>query len=155
MKTVCVTVGRRHDGAIVEAIDEYSVRLQRYGGFEWRLVPSTKGKMDVAEIKRVESVTIAAQLKNDDHVVLLDEDGAQLTSSGLASILESLDAQSVKRVVYIIGGAYGVTDELKQRADTLWALSKLTFPHQLVRLILAEQLYRANTIRHGEPYHHE
>jgi 23S rRNA (pseudouridine1915-N3)-methyltransferase len=87
--------------------------------------------------------------------VVLDEGGVELASSDLAGILDELDMQAAKRIVFIIGGAYGVTDELKRRSDVLWSLSKLTFPHQLVRLLLAEQLYRANTIRRGEPYHHQ
>lgn len=155
MKIVCISVGKKHDSDIARAIDDYTQRLQRYTTFEWQLLPPAKGKMGVDETKRTEGPVIAAQLKDDDYVVLLDEDGRQLTSSGLADILDVLDMQSSKRIVFIIGGAYGVTDELKRRADVLWSLSDLTFPHQLVRLIFVEQLYRANTIRRGEPYHHE
>lgn len=155
MKIVCISVGKKHDSDIARAIDDYTQRLQRYATFEWQLLPPAKGKMGVEETKRTEGPVIAAQLKDDDYVVLLDEDGRQLTSNGLADILDVLDMQSSKRIVFIIGGAYGVTDELKRRADVLWSLSDLTFPHQLVRLIFVEQLYRANTIRRGEPYHHE
>jgi len=155
MKIVCISVGKKHDSDIARAIDDYTQRLQRYTSFEWQLLPPAKGKMGVEETKRAEGPVIVAQLKDDDYVVLLDEDGRQLTSNGLADILDVLDMQSSKRIVFIIGGAYGVTDELKRRADVLWSLSDLTFPHQLVRLIFVEQLYRANTIRRGEPYHHE
>ncbi len=152
MKLFCVAIGKKHDSNIVKAIDDYSARLQRYTMFKWQLLPSAKGKMDVEEIRRAESAAITAHIKDDDYVVLMDEGGIELTSSELADIL---DVYTAKRIVFVIGGAYGVTDRVKRRADVLWALSKLTFPHQLVRLIFAEQLYRANTIRCGEPYHHK
>ena len=154
MKIVCVAVGKKHDSDIAGAIHEYTARLQKYRPFEWAVLPA-KGRADAGETKRIESAAIAARIKDDDYVVLLDENGSQLASGGLADMLEALDSQSMKRTVFIIGGAYGVTENLTRRADALWSLSKLTFPHQLVRLILAEQLYRAQTIRRGEPYHHE
>ena len=155
MKVVALAVGKKHDSDIARAIDDYSARIARYGSFDWQILPPAKGKMSADETKRVEGSAIAAYIKDDDYVVLLDEGGIGLASSELADILDALDMQVAKRMVFIIGGAYGVTDELKRRADVLWSLSKLTFPHQLVRLLLAEQLYRANTIRRGEPYHHQ
>lgn len=155
MKLVCIAVGKKHDTTIAAAIDDYTKRLQRYTPLVWQLVPAAKGKMGIDETKRVEAAVLRANIQDDDYVVLLDEHGTQLRSSDLAGILDELDMQTTKRIVFIIGGAYGVTDELKRRADVLWSLSELTFPHQLVRLLLAEQLYRANTIRRGEPYHHE
>lgn len=155
MKVVALSVGKKHDSDIARAIDDYSARVNRYAAFEWHILPPAKGKMGVDEAKRIEGATIAAYIKDDDYIVLLDEQGAQLASSDLADILDMLDMQTAKRIVCIIGGAYGVTNELKRRADVLWSLSKLTFPHQLVRLLLVEQLYRANTIRRGEPYHHQ
>ena len=155
MKIVALAVGKKHDSAIAAAIDDYSARLNRYAPFEWRIIPPAKGKMGVDETKRSEGAVIAATIRDDDFIVLLDEAGIQRSSSDLAAMLDEFDMQATRRVVFIIGGAYGVTDELKQRADSVWALSRLVFPHQLVRLILAEQLYRANTIRRGEPYHHQ
>ena len=155
MKILCLAIGKKHDSAIVAAIEDYTKRLRRYTPLDWQLLTPAKGKMGFEEIKRAESVQLVAQIKDDDYIVLLDEDGVELASSELADILDMLDMQVAKRIVFIIGGAYGVTDDLKKRADVLWSLSKLTFPHQLVRLLLAEQLYRANTIRRGEPYHHE
>jgi len=111
--------------------------------------------MSVDETKRTESAHILSCIKDDDYIVLLDEHGIQLSSEGLAELLDTLDMQAVKRIVCIIGGAYGVDEIVKKRANFVWSLSHLVFPHQLVRLILAEQLYRANTIRRGEPYHHQ
>jgi 23S rRNA (pseudouridine1915-N3)-methyltransferase len=154
MKVVCLSVGKRHDTAIATAVMDYTQRIQRYVQFEWQIIPSAKGKMGVDQAKRVESAAVAAQFKDDDYIVLLDERGTQLTSNDLAGILDMLDMQVSKRIVFVIGGAYGVTDGIMKRADFIWTLSRLVFPHQLVRLILAEQLYRANTIRRGEPYHH-
>lgn len=155
MKIVAIAVGKKHDSDIARAVDDYSKRLTRYATFDWQILPPAKGKMGADETKRAESALLLTYLKDDDYIVLLDEVGVQLSSNELAGILDDLDMQTSKRVVFIIGGAYGVTDELKRRADMLWSLSKLVFPHQLVRLLLAEQLYRANTIRRGEPYHHE
>jgi len=155
MKLVCIAVGKKHDAAIAAAIEDYTKRLQRYSPLTWQLLPAAKGKMGVEETKRTEAATLRVNIQDDDYVVLLDENGTQLSSSELADILDALDMQTTKRVVFIIGGAYGVTNELKRRADVIWSLSALTFPHQLVRLLLVEQLYRANTIRRGEPYHHE
>jgi 23S rRNA (pseudouridine1915-N3)-methyltransferase len=155
MKLLCLAIGKKHDAAIAAAIDDYTKRLQRYTPLDWQILPPAKGKMGVDVALRAESAQLLAQVKADDYIVLLDEDGVELASSELADILDTLDMQVAKRIVFIIGGAYGVTDELKKRADVLWSLSRLTFPHQLVRLLLAEQLYRANTIRRGEPYHHE
>lgn len=154
MRVACVAVGKKHDSNIALAIEDYTMRLSRYVQVTWHLVPPAKGRMGVEETKRVESARIAAYMKDGDYIVLLDETGSQIASDELAGMLDVLDSQTAKRVVFVIGGAYGVTDELKRQADMLWSLSKLTFPHQVVRLLLVEQLYRAQTIRHGEPYHH-
>ena len=155
MKIACIAIGKKHDPLLAAAIDDYTARLRHYAPLHWQLIPSSPGKMSQAETKRVQTALLQEKLQDDDYIVLLDESGTQLTSHGLADILDRLDGQAVQRIVFVVGGAYGVTDELKRRADVLWSLSKLTFPHQLVRLLLAEQLYRANTIRRGEPYHHE
>ena len=93
-------------------------------------------------------------LEKNDYVVLLDETGQQLTSEKLAALIRLRTNDGIKRLVFIIGGAYGVDEEVKKRADFTWSLSSLTFPHQLVRLILAEQVYRACTIIKNEKYHH-
>jgi 23S rRNA (pseudouridine1915-N3)-methyltransferase len=155
MKLVCLAIGKRHDTAIAAAIDDYATRLRHFAAFSWQLLAPAKGKLTMEETKRLEGAVMLAQLQDDDYIVLLDEQGQELTSRGLASVLDASDRLVLKRMVFIIGGAYGVSHELKQRADVVWSLSKLTFPHQLVRLILSEQLYRAYTIRRNLPYHHE
>jgi 23S rRNA (pseudouridine1915-N3)-methyltransferase len=153
MKITCLAIGKKHDAAIAAAIEDYTKRLQHYTPLTWHILPPAKGKMHTNEIKRTESTALLAQCALDDYVVLLDESGREITSSGLADMLDVIEPQT-KRVVYIIGGAFGVMAEVRQRANAVLSLSKLTFPHQIVRLLLAEQLYRANTIRRGEPYHH-
>jgi 23S rRNA (pseudouridine1915-N3)-methyltransferase len=101
-----------------------------------------------------ESESIAKRLSPDDWVILLDERGKLFATPDLAGMLDSRLSQG-KRVVLVIGGAFGVTDELRARANVVWALSPLVFPHQIVRLVVAEQVYRAQTILRGEPYHHQ
>src|SRR5437667_2868167 len=103
MKVVCISVGKKHDSGIAEAVNDYTARVQRHGSFEWELLPPAKGRMSVEETKRTESAAIAAQLKNDNYVVLLDQSGLQLTSNGLADVLDELDVRSVKRVVFVVG----------------------------------------------------
>jgi len=155
MKLVCLAIGKNHDPAIATAIDDYTKRLAHYTPLSWLILPPAKGKMSIDEAKRIESSQVLAKIENEDYVVLLDERGVELSSRGLAEFLESLEAHTVRRIVFVIGGAFGVDQRVATRADYTWSLSKLVFPHQLVRLILAEQLYRANTIRRGESYHHE
>jgi len=105
-------------------------------------------------LKRQEGKIIMAKINKDDFIILLDETGKQLTSVELANFIEQKTNASIRSLVFIIGGAFGVSDEIKQRANFTWSLSKLVFPHMLVRLILAEQVYRACTILRNEKYHH-
>lgn len=155
MKFLCIAIGKKHDRAIAAAIDDYTERLARHTPLAWLVLPPAKGKMSIDETKRAEGAQILVRIEDDDYIVLLDERGVGLSSSGLAEFLDALDMQPVRRVVWIIGGAYGVDEAVKKRANFVWSLSRLVFPHQLVRLVMAEQLYRANAIRRGEPYHHE
>src|SRR5690606_26864495 len=111
--------------------------------------------MSPEEIKRVETDLLQSFVAPEDKVILLDETGTELSSVANANRLQNYLNSATKHLVVIIGGAYGVTDELKKRADFIWSLSPLVFPHQLVRLILIEQLYRGFTILAGEKYHHQ
>ncbi len=106
------------------------------------------------DLKKKEGEVIMNWLQPDDYLVLLDERGRQFTSEGLAQFIQSRANESVKKLVFLIGGAYGVDEAVLKRANFKWSLSQLVFPHQLVRLILAEQLYRACTILRNEKYHH-
>lgn len=156
MKIIIITVGKQHDQKLTRAITEYEQRCQRYLPLEWRYIttksiPST----DITILKKQESQKILSQLRPEDWVCLLDETGKEISTPQLAQNIEHCKNNSIKNMVFIIGGAYGVDSSVIQRADFSWSLSPLVFPHQLVRLILTEQLYRAHTILAGEHYHHQ
>lgn len=146
-----LAVGRRHEGWIEEGVGRYETRLKPPFNTEWVLLPHSA--REGLSARQEESERILAKLKPDDFVILLDERGKMLNSPSLSRrLLEPLVRS--RQVVLIIGGAYGVDDSVHQRADLVWSLSSLVFPHQLVRLILAEQLYRSQEIAAGHPYHH-
>lgn len=146
-----VAVGKRHEAWVADGIDRYEQRLRKPFDVAWQLLPHSAREGDAARTD--ESTRLLDKLGRDEFVVLLDERGRNLDSPELARQLRAaLDLS--RTVVLIIGGAYGVDDRVRQRADVVWSLSKLVFPHQLVRLIVAEQLYRAQEIAAGRPYHH-
>lgn len=156
MKVACWSVGKAHESYIKEGVELFTGRLQHYFKTEWTLlpVPKTTGMLSELDLRRKEATMILDWLDKDDYLVLLDETGRSLSSEGLATFLQTRANESTKRVVFLIGGAYGVDETIKKRANFCWSLSTLVFPHQLVRLILAEQLYRAATILRNEKYHH-
>lgn len=147
MKILLISVGKKHDTAVAEAIDDFTLRISRYAPVDWKLIPSH-------ESVEVEGQSILNALDERDFVILLDERGKEISSEEFAHIVNARLNASTHRLAFIIGGAYGVSDSIRERANTTVALSQLTFPHQLVRLILAEQVYRAFTILKGEKYHH-
>lgn len=146
MKVVCVSVGKKHDALFAPVIADYEKRLKHYCKFEWLLVSSS----DV----NTESEDILGKIEARDRVILLDETGSQINNAQLASQIEEAQNSSVDRIVLIIGGAYGVNDAVKTRADIVIGLSSLVFPHQLVRVIIVEQLYRSFNMLAGGKYHH-
>jgi 23S rRNA (pseudouridine1915-N3)-methyltransferase len=148
MKLVLVSVGKEKDDISKDLISHFEMRILRYLSMEWIYV-----QHDVTKEKEGEK--ILGVLKKEDYVVLLDERGRDIKSEGLAELVENRMVDSVKRMVFVIGGAYGVSKKIEERANYTWKLSSLVFPHMLVRVILVEQLYRALTIIHGEKYHHE
>ena len=147
-----IAIGKRHEAWIANGVERYSKRLQGAWKIDWVLLPHSS--FEGLQARQDESQRILARLTPSDVVVVLDEKGKQFDSPALARQLEALQATG-RRIVCVVGGAYGVTDELIARADVVWSLSSLVFPHQLVRLIMAEQLYRAQSIASGHPYHHE
>lgn len=151
MKQVLLSVGKRHDPALQAAIDDFTARLSREVETVWHLVKPSGA--DEPTARRVESAAVLEFVRSDDFVVLCDERGKELSSEGLAAQYDGWLTRP-GRIVFVIGGAYGVDEELRARADYVLALSKLVFPHQLVRLVLAEQLYRARMITKNHPYHH-
>lgn len=148
MKIVIITVGKDKDEVSADLIRHFEIRFLRYLPLEWVYVPH-----DVTKEKEGEK--ILSHIKKEDHVVLLDEKGRDMKSEALAELIENRMVDSVKRMVFIIGGAYGVSESVITRANYVWKLSSLVFPHMLVRVIVIEQLYRALTIIKGEKYHHE
>lgn len=157
MKLIFRAIGKAHEPFVKEGVDMFTKRLGNYFPAEWHIIsmPKNAGSLPEAELKRKEGELLLQSFQKDDYVVLLDERGKQVSSEGLAQLIQARANESVKSLVFIIGGAYGVSDEVVQRANYKWSLSQLVFPHQLVRLILAEQVYRACTINRNEKYHHQ
>lgn len=156
MKIQLWTIGKPHDSYVKDGIELYSSRIENYFPLEWKIIasPRNAGQMDEASLKKEEAALILKNIKNGDCLILLDETGKMLDSPGLAQLLDKKAAMGSKSIIFLIGGAFGVDPSIIQRADFVWSLSKLVFPHMLVRLILSEQLYRAATILHHEKYHH-
>lgn len=146
-----LAVGKKHEDWVRLGIERYEKRLKKPFDTEWVLLAHSAREGLTA--RQNESEAILTRLDDSDYVVLLDEAGTTITSPDLTDLLESAISTS-RRIVVIIGGAYGVDETVRQRADFVWSLSPMVFPHQLVRLILTEQLYRAQEIAAGRPYHH-
>ncbi|MEI6948231.1 23S rRNA (pseudouridine(1915)-N(3))-methyltransferase RlmH [Paraflavisolibacter sp. H34] len=157
MKISLWTIGKAHEGYVKEGIGEFTKRISKYYPVEWNILPVPKGATLLSEgdMKRREGEMLLQALRPDDYLVALDERGKEMSSEGLATFLQARSNESVRNLVFLIGGAYGLDEQVLQRAKTKWSLSQLTFPHQLVRLILAEQVYRACTILRNEKYHHK
>lgn len=156
MKLQFWSVGKENEPYVKEGINLFTKRITHYYPAAWEIIPTPKnaGMLSEMDLKKKEGETILSFLQADDYLVLLDERGKQLNSEGLAGLLSNRANESTRKLVFLIGGAYGVSGEVKKRANFTWSLSPLVFPHQLVRLILAEQVYRACTIIRNEKYHH-
>jgi len=146
-----IAVGKKHEDWIQSGLERYEKRLKRPFSVRWILLPHSS--LEGTAARQEESERIGKKLNDEDYVILLDERGAQIASDQFSHDLQNLFAWG-RRVVLVIGGAYGVTDELHRRADFVLSLSKLVLPHQLVRLVVIEQLYRAQQIAEGGKYHH-
>ncbi|NLA64914.1 MAG: 23S rRNA (pseudouridine(1915)-N(3))-methyltransferase RlmH [Leucobacter sp.] len=144
-------IGKKHESWVTDGIARYEQRLRKPFDVTWQLLPHSAREGEAARAE--ESDRLLAKLDRDAFVVLLDERGRNVDSPELARTLQGA-FDSARQVAVVIGGAYGVDDRVRQRANFVWSLSKLVFPHQLVRLILVEQLYRAQEIAAGRPYHH-
>ena len=147
-----IAVGKRHAAWIEAGIERYEKRLRRPYDVEWVFLPHSQFTADRA--RQEESDRILSRLKAEDFVILLDERGKNIDSPALSRLIEA-EISHGRQIVVIVGGAYGVDDRVLGRANFVWSLSRLVFPHQLVRLILTEQLYRAQEIARGGGYHHE
>ena len=157
MKLHFWTIGKAHEPYVKEGVDVFTKRIGNYYPAEWNIIASAKNAATLSdiELKKKEGEIILNMLQKDDYFVLLDERGKQMSSELFANFIQSRANESIKNVIFLIGGAYGVSDEVMKRANYKWSLSQLVFPHQLVRLILAEQVYRACSIIRNEKYHHQ
>lgn len=157
MKTCLLVIGKTDAAYVREGIGEYEKRLRRYIPYEMKVLPDVKNAKNMGESlqKEREGEMILEQLQATDLVVLLDEKGHQYTSVEFSDFLAQKMLGGVKRLVFVIGGPYGFSDAVYRRANDKLSLSRMTFSHQMVRMIFAEQVYRAMTILKGEPYHHE
>jgi 23S rRNA (pseudouridine1915-N3)-methyltransferase len=156
MKLSFWAIGKTHETYIKEGVELFTKRISHYYPLEWKVFPPAKqkGSFSQDEIKKSEADIILNSLDNHDVLVALDERGKQLSSEGVADFIQQCANESSRNVIFLIGGAYGLHETILKRANFTLSLSKLVFPHQLVRLILAEQIYRACTILRNEKYHH-
>lgn len=156
MKTLLILVGKTVNKHFIACISDYTERIGHYMPFDIVTIPELKNKRNLAEEqqKQMEGELILKQLQPSDTVVLMDERGRELSSMEFAAWLEQ-KRNTARRLVFIIGGPYGFSSQLYKRADDKLSLSRMTFSHQMVRLVFTEQIYRACTIIRGEPYHHE
>lgn len=157
MKVALILVGKTVNKHFVELIDEYAGRVKHYIGFDMVTIPELKNtkNLSVEQQKQQEGTLILKQLQAGDCVVLLDEHGKEFRSVEFAKYMEQKMQTVSKRLVFVIGGAYGFSPDVYAQANGKLSLSKMTFSHQMIRMIFVEQLYRAMTIMKGEPYHHE
>lgn len=157
MKITLLTVGKTDVKWVREGLELYSSRLVHYIPFSLVEIPELKNVSALSQdqIKSREGELILKHLKPADELVLLDEHGREFRSVEFAEFIEGRMSRSSRDLVFVIGGAYGFSRDVYSRADSKISLSKMTFSHQMVRTIFAEQLYRAFTIMRGEPYHHE
>lgn len=156
MKVELWAIGKTSEKYLDAGIEIFERRIRHYVPFTWTVLPDVKGKYtDAEQLKKKEAEMLLARLAPDDWVVLLDEQGQEHTSVGLAQWLERRLAGPGRRLVFVVGGAFGFSPEVYARANEQLALSRLTFSHQMVRLFFLEQLYRALTILKNEPYHNQ
>lgn len=157
MKIQFISVGKPHEEYIEKGVTDFTGRIQKYFPAQWVIIPPVKNASSLpeAELKKQEAKNILQKINADDFLVLLDERGRQMSSEELAKFIQAKANSNVKNLVFLIGGAFGVDAEIMQRASYTWSFSKLVFPHMLIRLMLAEQVYRACTILRNEKYHHK
>jgi len=156
MKLHFWSIGKNNDTYVKEGIDDFTKRISKYYPVEWTIIPVPKNAamMSEMDLKKKEGAIVMEWLTKDDYLIALDENGKQMSSEVLADFIVKRSNQSVRNLIFLVGGAFGLDNTILDRANYKWSLSQLTFPHQLVRLILAEQVYRACTIIKNEKYHH-
>lgn len=157
MKIKLLLIGKTDTDYLNKGINEYVKRIKHYLPFEMIIIPDLKNTKNLSEEqqKQKEGELILGHLSNSDFLVLLDENGTEFNSVSFSGFIEKQMISGLKNLIFVVGGPYGFSDEVYKQGNSKISLSKMTFSHQLVRLIFAEQLYRAMTIIKGEPYHHK
>jgi len=157
MNIKLIVIGKTKSKFLLDGENEYQKRLKHYCKFSELIIPDIKngGKISKKELKEKEGNLMLASKKNSDYVILLDDKGLELSSTDFAEFLNKKMVSSTNELVFIIGGAFGFSESVYRGANTKLSLSKMTFSHQMVRMIFKEQLYRAFTILKGEKYHHD
>lgn len=157
MKINLLCIGKTDDKEIKNLINYYLTRLPRHWNFEILEIPDVKNARNLTPdlLKKEEAKLFLNQIENTDLVVLLDEKGKQFTSREFAQKLDSYQNNSIKKICFLVGGAYGFSEEMYQRANEKISISKMTFTHQMIRLFFVEQIYRADQILQGKPYHND
>lgn len=157
MKISLVVIGKTNGKFLIDGINEYTKRLSFYIPFNIVYLPDIKNnkKLSFEQQKTQEGVILLGEIDKSDYVVLLDEHGKEFTSIEFSRYIEKKMTTVTKRLVFVVGGPYGFSNDVKERANEKISLSKMTFSHEMIRLIFTEQLYRAMTIINNEPYHHE
>lgn len=156
MKISFWAIGKNNEPYIKAGVEEFTRRISNYYKVAWNIIPVPKnaGMLSEMDLRKKEGETILEWLDKKDYLIALDERGKQFSSEGLAAFLQARANESTKNIVFLIGGAFGLDETVLKKANHIMSLSQLTFPHQLVRLIIAEQVYRACTILKNEKYHH-
>ena len=157
MKIKLIAIGKTDNKQLMQLIEEYQKRLAHYIKFEFKVIPDIKNTKNLSESqqKEKEGVLILKELMATDQLVLLDEKGHEFRSLEFSRFLQKKMNSGIKQLVFVIGGPYGFSDTVYKKAQGKVSLSKMTFSHQMIRLFMVEQLYRAFTILKNEPYHHE
>lgn len=157
MKITLLLVGKTSDDFIQKGMDNYLKRMKRYISFSVEMIPALKNAKSLSkdQIKDKEGQLILSKISETDFLLLLDENGKEMSSVGFSKYLKKMMLQSVKNLVFVVGGAYGFSPEVYERGNSKLSISQMTFSHQIIRLIFMEQIYRAFTIINNEPYHHE
>lgn len=155
MKILLLSIGKTKEKYLQKGIEEYLSRLKHYTSFEYKEWAGAKMKSDPELLKNLEAEWVFKQLNPTDKLILLDENGKEFTSRKFAAELEHWLVHTPGKVVFVIGGAYGFSDKLKEQAHFLLSLSNMTFSHQMIRIFILEQIYRAFTILKGESYHND
>jgi len=157
MKILLLVIGKTDEKYLIEGMDKYCKRLKHYIGFDYEEIPDIKNRKSLSESeqKKLEGDLILSKLKAGDKLVLLDDKGKDYHSIGFANHLQQQMNSGIKRLVFVVGGPYGFDESVYQKSQGKLSLSKMTFSHQMIRLFMVEQVYRAMTILKNEPYHHE